>query len=90
MDGGGPVAYVSHLARDVRPCEGDWGVAYENGYVSAFQFTPSTWRAAAAGTGLGDPLNAYHVGANVAWLVQRVDPGSSGGWPSCWWRGLVP
>jgi hypothetical protein len=65
-------------------------VAYENGYLSAFQFTPGTWAAAARATGFADPLNPYDVGRNVAWLVQRVDPGSTGGWPVCWWRGLVP
>lgn len=85
-DAGGPERWLRHLVEDVRPCEGEWGVVYQNGYVSAFQFTPGTWGNAARATGRYDALEPYDVGQNVAWLMQRVDPGSSGGWPTCWWR----
>ena len=90
LAGGGPLHYLRHLVEDVRPCEGEWGVEYHNGYLGAFQFTPGTWGAAARATGFGDYMDPYHVGRNVAWLVQRVDPGSTGGFPHCWWVGNVP
>lgn len=95
VDAGGPLQYLRHLLEDVRPCEGNFGVAYANGYVSAFQFTPGTWAAMARKTGLWDPLNPYDVGANVAALIVElersgVSPGSSGGWPVCFWRGSIP
>lgn len=95
IDAGGPERYLRHLVEDVRPCEGEWGVAYANRYVSAFQFTPGTWAAAASRTGRADPLDPYDVGANVAWLIndlerRGISPGSTAGWPTCWWRGLVP
>jgi hypothetical protein len=76
---------------DVRPCEGEWGVEYGNGYVSAFQFTHGTWANAASHTGQSDPLRPYDVGVNVAWLLAQItNPGSTGGWPTCWWRGSIP
>lgn len=95
LDGAGPERYLRHLVEDVRPCEGEWGVVYGNGYRSAFQFTAGTWAAMARRTDLWDPMDPYHVGANVAALIndlerRRVSPGSTGGWPTCWWRGLVP
>jgi len=95
VDGGGRVDYLRHLLQDVRPCEGEWRTVYTNGYVSAFQFTPGTWAAAAKRTGATDPLDPYSVGINVAWLIGELErtgvgPGSTGGWPTCWWRGLAP
>lgn len=95
VDGGGPIVYLRHLIQDVRPCEGEWRTVYDNGYVSAFQFTPGTWRAAASRTGATDPLNPRDVGTNVAFLInelegRRLSPGSTGGWPVCWHRGSIP
>lgn len=95
VDAGGPVVYLRHLVEDVLPCEGEWRTVYTNGYVSAFQFTPGTWGTAARGTGLTDPLDPFHVGANVAALIndlerRGVSPGSSAGWPVCFWRGSIP
>jgi hypothetical protein len=90
-DAGGNIAHLRHLLQDVRPCEGEWRTVYTNGYVSAFQFTPGSWATAARATGMPDPLDPYQVGVNVAWWIQHIiDPGSSDGWPTCWWRGLAP
>jgi hypothetical protein len=91
---GGPVAYLQHFIEDVLPCEGgpDWSITdYHNSYISRLQFSPGSWRAAAAATGRDDGADPYAVGANAAWWVQHIDsPGGTGGWPVCWWRGLVP
>ena len=90
LDGGGRPDLLRHLIMDVRPCEGEWGVAYTNGYVSAFQFAPSTWRNASSHTGATDPLRPYDVGLAVAWLLSVTTPGGTGNWPVCWWRGSIP
>jgi hypothetical protein len=95
LDHGGPPGYLRHLLDDVRPCEGEWWIVYDNGYMSALQFTPGTWAGVARKTQLWDPLDPYHVGANVAALINDLEragrsPGSTGGWPTCWWRGLTP
>lgn len=91
LDAGGPPVYLRHLLEDVRPCEGAWGVRYENGYVSAFQFAPSSWSTSASATGFWEPLDPYSVGVNVAWWIQHIDnPGSTAGWPVCFHTGGWP
>ena len=91
LDHGGPPVYLRHLLEDVGFCEGGaWGETPPSAYLSRFQFSPPTWRSAVAATGLADPNDAYHVGSNVAWLVLSTNPGGSGGWPTCWWRGSIP
>ena len=91
VDAGGPLVYLRHLLQDVRPCEGNFGVAYDNGYLSAFQFTPGSWSSAARATGMANPLDPYQVGVNVAWWILHIaDPGSTEGWPTCWHRGSIP
>ena len=91
-DHNGRPEWERHFVDDVLPCESTyWGGWYDNGYVSRAQFHRSSWATASANTGLVDPSDPYHVGGNVAWWSNAVDhPGGSGGWPSCWYEGVVP
>ena len=88
MDGGGKTVYLTHLLRDVGPCEGgpDWSVRdYHNGYTSRFQFSYGSWATASRATGFTDGTDPYQVGRNVAWWINAIaDPGSTDGWPTCW------
>lgn len=93
LDYGGNPGWLDHFVYDVLPCEGG-GAWYEfgdysgSGYVSPAQFHPASWASAAAATGLSNPHDGYHVGANVAWWSNAVsDPWGSGGWPVCGHRG---
>ena len=94
LDHGGNPAWLAHFLYDVAPCEGGpaWGIGdYGNGYVSRLQFHPQSWATAVAHTGLSNPVDPYHVGANVAWWSNASDsPEGTGGWPHCWWVGDVP
>lgn len=94
QDHGGNPAWLAHFLYDVAPCEGgySWGIAdYGNGYVSRLQFHPGSWATAASHTGLWDGADPYHIGANVAWWSSAIDhPGTTSGWPHCWWVGSVP
>lgn len=58
-----------------------WGDSF---HVSVIQFSRGTWDTVSRATGLTDPENLYHVGANVAYWSRVVDPASSGGWEDCW------
>lgn len=90
-DYGGNPTWEAHWIEDVLPCEGGpewWRFGpYDNGYISPVQFHGGSWATAFAATGLSDPYDPFHVGANVAWWSNRVDPGGTGGWPVCWHRG---
>ena len=84
---GGPEQYRLHFVDAVLPCEWSdpWGTPWYpgNGYLSIAQFHPDTWERA----GGGNPNDLFTVGRNVAnWLNMGVDPGGTGGWPTCWWR----
>ena len=89
---GGREEWLEHFVNDVLPCESsEWGGWYDNGYVSRGQFDPGSWATAVGNTGLSDPTNPYAVGAAIAWWSNAIEhPGSTGGWPTCWWRGVVP
>ena len=92
-DFGGNAAWEAHFLNDVLPCEsGHWGQDwYANGYRSRAQFHPGSWATASAITGQIDGSDPYAVGANVAvWSNLIAHPGSTAGWPTCWWRGVVP
>ena len=89
-DHGGNPAWEDHVIYDViLGCEhkSGWEWLGGNEYLSIAQFHPDTWARVASATGLDDPTNLYHVGANVAYWSNRVDPGSTAGWPVCWWKG---
>ena len=91
-DYGGNPAWEAHWLLDVLPCEsGHWGQDwYANGYRSRAQFHPGSWATASAITGQIDGSDPYAVGANVAaWSNLIAHPGSTAGWPTCWWRGVV-
>jgi len=88
-DAGGPPAYLDHFINDViGDCEYGWEPYYpKNEYLSRAQFNAGSWATA----GGGDPADDYTVGRNVAhWVGLISEPGGSGGWPVCWWRGTVP
>ena len=83
----GPPALETHFTDVVLPCEwtDPWGTPWYagNGYLSVGQFHPDTWERA----GGGDPNDLWTVGRNVAnWLNLGVEPGGTGGWPTCWWK----
>jgi len=79
---GGAANYEAHIVEDVIPCEYGWEPWQPgNGYLSRAQFDPQSWETA----GGGDPADDYTVGANMARWMAMVDPGSSAGWPVCWW-----
>ena len=96
LDYGGRADWLAHFVNDVIPgCENKgYGWVWHpeaSAYVSVAQFDSGSWATASANTGLSDPWDLYHVGANVAqWSNAINHPGSSGGWPHCWWVGAVP
>lgn len=55
-----------------------------NGYFGLGQWLPSTWALVTAITGLGDWMNPYHQGYNMAVWAMRTDPTTQ--WPTCWPR----
>ena len=94
---GGRPEWEQHFLRDVLPCEGGpaWGIAdYGNGYLGRAQFTGDSWTRAGILAAKPEPLDAaspIDVGVAVAVWSNAIDhPGSSGGWPWCWWQGDVP
>ena len=101
---GGRPEWLTQLVEDVLPCEGGsddaeppaqpwwrFGDYTGSGYVSPAQFAPGSWATASAATGRSDPNNGYDVGANVGWWSTHIShPGGTGGWPTCWWEGVVP
>jgi hypothetical protein len=94
-DRGGVAAWEDHFVDDVLPCEaGRWTGYYGppvSRYISRAQFHPGSWATTTSATGLSDPDNPYHVGANVAWWSRNIShPGSLGGWAECWKRGTIP
>ena len=83
-DAGGREDYLAHIVGAVIPCEYGWEPYVKvNYYESRAQFDPGSWATA----GGGDPADDYTVGRNVAnWIAMIDDPGSTSGWPTCWWR----
>jgi hypothetical protein len=51
-------------------------------YLGYFQFHPNTWQA----TGGGDLGSYEHQKTRAQQWAAKVDPGSTAGWPVCWWR----
>lgn len=95
-DFGGNPAWERHFLDDViLGCENRaygwvWHPEASN-YVSVAQFTVGSWTTASTATGLNNPYDLYHVGANVAWWSNAIEhPGGTGGWPECWQEGIVP
>ncbi len=92
LDYDGRPEWLRHFIEDVLPCESShWGGWYPNGYVSRAQFHVLSWATAVWATNLDRPDDPYAVGANVAWWSNAIEhPGGTGGWATCWWRGVVP
>lgn len=95
LEHGGNPNWLAHFLYDVAPCEGgyEYLASYASApfYLSRLQFNPGSWATAAAATGRYDPANPYDVGANTAWWSNAIDhPGTTSGWPYCWWIGNVP
>lgn len=89
---GGNPEWRTRFVEVVRPCEYyGWDVEWHRGdsrHLSVMQFHPDSWATAAIETGLSDPGNLYHVGANTAWWANAVkDPSGYGGWYECWRAG---
>lgn len=80
----GDPAALAHVEA-VITCESGWRNIYgpggPNGYYSVAQFEPGSWESA----GGGDPFDLDQTGGNVARWMVMVDPGSTSGWPLCWW-----
>ncbi len=80
----GNPAWERRWVEIVIPCEGgefEWGWHWgESFHLSVAQFEPGSWATAAEATGLGDPENLYHVGANVAWWSSEVGAEAPAGW----------
>ena len=67
-------------------CESHWNPLAEGIHWGLAQFHPGTWATVAEITGLNDWKNPYHQGFNAATWANLVEaPGSSTGWPYCWW-----
>ena len=83
-DFGGNPSWEQRFVEVVIPCEGGefewhwhWGKSF---HLSVAQFKPGSWATAARATGLADPENLYHVGANTAWWSNEVGPEAPAGW----------
>ena len=66
-------------------CESSWRLDPDGYHLGLAQFSPGTWVTVSAITGLADPYNPYHQGYNVAVWASMVSPGTTAGWPYCWW-----
>ncbi len=66
-------------------CESTWRLDPGGYHLGLAQFSPGTWATVSAITGLAGPYNPYHQGYNVAVWSSMVSPGTTAGWPYCWW-----
>lgn len=81
---GGPPAFEIHLVRDVIPCESGWNVDPGPGHYGLAQFAKGTWEAARCSPD-ADWRDPWEQGCAVAsWINAGIDPGGTGGWPTCW------
>lgn len=87
---GGPLDQESHIINAVIPCESGWSPTRTSsqGHLGLMQWDLGTWEAA----GGGDWTDPRTQGRNTAtWLRHLAatgqSPGSTAGWPGCWWSG---
>lgn len=93
-DQGGPPELLEHFIHNVLPCESgdgnggiDWTPGNQN-YRTAAQFHPGTMATIEAAIGPIRFEDPYDVGRAVAWWLGAIsEPGGTGGWPVCYWRG---
>lgn len=75
----------AHIRRMVW-CESGWRIETEGQFLGLAQFHKGSWAIAARATGFDDWRNPYHQGFNTAYWINVIWlPGSSAGWPNCWW-----
>lgn len=84
---GGGIYAEDHIDRLVQ-CESQWRIVTGGQFLGLAQFHSRTWATVAQLTGYWDWKNPLHQGVNVAVWSQRIDPGSTQGWPVCWWRAI--
>ena len=87
-DGGAP--YPEERIDAMIQCESSWRIDPGGSHLGLAQFDPGTWATVSGITGFADPYNPYHQGYNVAVWASMISPGTTAGWPSCWWVGSVP
>jgi hypothetical protein len=87
---GGPPDLESHILNNVIPCESGWipSRVSSAGHLGLLQFDPGTW-ASAGGGDWADPHTQGRNGATWLWMLEAEgsSPGSTAGWPGCWWAG---
>lgn len=66
-------------------CESSWRIDPGGFHLGLAQFDPGTWAIVSAITGLTDWRDPYAQGYNVAVWSGMVSPGTTAGWPRCWW-----
>ncbi|KKL23927.1 hypothetical protein LCGC14_2420530, partial [marine sediment metagenome] len=66
-------------------CESSWRLDPGGYHLGLAQFDPGTWATVSAITGYAAPYNPWHQGFNVSVWASMISPGTSAGWPSCWW-----
>ena len=81
-DGGGQ--YPEERIDAMINCESGWQIDPGNEWGLA-QFNPGTWGIVSGITGLIDWRDPYAQGYNVAVWASMVSPGTTAGWPYCWW-----
>lgn len=90
LEHGGRVEWLPRFRYIIPTCEGGQWAGYngQNGYYSRAQFTLGSWRSAEGFAGRPlDPDDPYDTGAAVALWSNAIDhPGSTAGWPVCWYR----
>ncbi len=82
-DAGGQ--YPKGLIDAMVQCESSWRLDPDGYHLGLAQFSPGTWATVSAITSFTDPYNPYHQGYNVAVWSSMVSPGTTAGWPYCWW-----
>ena len=87
-DGGGAALKSPASVSRWVTCESGpgWNVVTAGSFLGLLQFHPSTFGTIATITGLWDAYDPYHQGFNGATWALMVEPGSTAGWPRCWWR----
>ena len=66
-------------------CESSWRIDPGGWHLGLAQFDPGTWATVSTITGFADWLNPWHQGYNVAVWASMISPGTSAGWPSCFY-----
>lgn len=94
-EAGGKREWEAHFVNDVLPCEGGVWAGYYGPPISSFisraQFAPRSWATVNRMLGPLNPDSPFDVGRAVAWWANNIShPGDTSGWPTCWWRGVVP